>query len=236
MPKVLSSLMVIFGLLCAAALPAQAGLDMSAVTKDVQQVRTGDHRITIVMWLPEQFWRAAITNSGKITDDQAEQFLKTVRPYTLVAVVDAKVGTFAGLTFADRSTLAAGVTIEDANHNTYNPLGDDDVSPDLSNLLHMMAPVLTNMMGATGAHFEFFVFPADAKGGGRVVDAEHDGSFAVHVLDLTFKYRLPLGSLLAPQIDPKTGESFPGNFHFNPFTGDKLAPQPAASPPAAGKT
>ncbi len=236
MPKILNSLMVIIGLLGAAVLPAQNKLDLSAITKDVQQERTGDHRITIVMWIPEQFWRAAIMNSGKVPDDQAEQFLKTVRPYTLVAVVDAKVGTFAGLTFVDRSTLAAGVTIEDGRHNTYAPLGDDAVSPDLNNLLHMLTPLLSNMMGATGAHLEFFAFPADAKDGGRVVDPERDGSFAVHVLDLTFNYRLPLGSLLSPQIDPKTGESFPGNFHFNPFTGDKLAPQPAASPPAAGKT
>ena len=46
------------------------------------------------------------------------------------------------------------------------------------------------------------------------------------------RYRLPLGSLFPPAVDPKTGESFPGNYHFNPFTGDKLTPSApdAASP------
>jgi hypothetical protein len=40
------------------------------------------------------------------------------------------------------------------------------------------------------------------------------------------RYRLPIGSILPPALDPKTGESFPGSYHFNPYTGGKLVPRP----------
>ena len=46
-----------------------------------------------------------------------------------------------------------------------------------------------------------------------------------------YDYRLPLGSVLAPRYDPDTGEQFPGNYFFNPYTGTKLVlskPEPSA--------
>ncbi|MDE2136021.1 MAG: hypothetical protein KGJ68_01180, partial [Gammaproteobacteria bacterium] len=72
------------------------------------------------------------------------------------------------------------------------------------------------------------------KAGHHTVEATREGQFVVHIGTVTMQYRLPLGSLLPPAIDAKTGESFPGNYHFNPFTGEKLSPAPAgaAKPPA----
>ena len=39
--------------------------------------------------------------------------------------------------------------------------------------------------------------------------------------------KFPLGSLLKPRIDPVSGESFPGNYGYNPYTGVKLDAGPA---------
>ena len=80
---------------------------------------------------------------------------------------------------------------------------------------------------------EIMLVPATNKAGARIADATKDGSFSVHVNDLSFRYHLPLGSILPPAVDPRSGDTFPGNYHFNPFTGDKLGPAPA--PPAAAK-
>lgn len=49
----------------------------------------------------------------------------------------------------------------------------------------------------------------------------------MHVNDQALRYHLPLGSVLPAVVDPRTGDSFPGNYHFNPFTGEKLTPAPA---------
>jgi hypothetical protein len=41
--------------------------------------------------------------------------------------------------------------------------------------------------------------------------------------DQTYRWRTPLGSLLPVKVDAKTGEEFPGNYSFNPYTGEKLS-------------
>jgi hypothetical protein len=56
-----------------------------------------------------------------------------------------------------------------------------------------------------------------------------------HIGPKIFRYRLPLGSFLDPAVDVKTGETFPGNYHFNPFTGSPLS-KPAGAKAAPTKS
>jgi hypothetical protein len=65
------------------------------------------------------------------------------------------------------------------------------------------------------------VFPAKADGK-PLIDALQTGSVQVSLYDQTYRFRTPLGSLLPVKVDAKTGEEFPGNYSFNPFTGEKL--------------
>jgi hypothetical protein len=55
-----------------------------------------------------------------------------------------------------------------------------------------------------------------------VIDAMQAGTMQVKLFDQSFKWRTPLGSLLPLRVDAKTGEEFPGNYGFNPYTGEKL--------------
>ena len=86
-------------------------------------------------------------------------------------------------------------------------------------------------MGPMGANMEVMLFPATTKSGVRIADATKDGLFIMHVNELAFRYHLPLGSILPPMLDPRSGDAFPGNYHFNPYTGDRLTPAPAAAKP-----
>jgi hypothetical protein len=124
--------------------------------------------------------------------------------------------------------LVNEVTIEDSHGITYRPLAPESVAEEIRNLIQMMRPLLSNMMGALGQHMEFLVFPSTDKAGHRITDPKSDGSLTVHLGDVALRYRLPLGSLLPPSLDLKTGESFPGSYHFNPYTGGKLIQQPSA--------
>jgi hypothetical protein len=60
------------------------------------------------------------------------------------------------------------------------------------------------------------------EGGKRLADPNKPGALQFSVYDQDFKWRLPLASLLPRKFDPKSNEDFPGNFDYNPFTGDKL--------------
>ena len=220
------------GILMAAFLPltgwcAEPQTDYMALVKDIQMMSKVGERLTIVMWMPEQYWEASLGSNPRLTQVGKEEFLDAVRPYTIVAVVDAKVGITGALSFSE--TLAADVKLEDDAGNVYEPIDPQAQSGDIKNMLQTLKPVFANAMGPFGAHLEVLVFPANRKDGKRIADPIKDGFLVVRVADQRFRYRLPLGSLLPAMIDKRTGETFPGNYHFNPYTGDKLGLAPAAA-------
>jgi hypothetical protein len=210
--------------------------DYGSVVKDLEIMDRSGDRFTLVFWMPPEFWRVAVESSGKLTDKAIKQITDTLQPYTIVAVIDADVGMAANFKYADLDTLKSSVSIEDAHANVYHPLNADQIDGGVTNLVDMMRPVLSNAMGAMGSHMEFLVFSNKSKDGKPLADVAKEGMFTVHVGPKTARFRLPLGSFLPPVFDEKTGETFPGSYHFNPFTGNKLSSgAPAKTPPAGSK-
>jgi len=208
---------------------AEPPLDFTAILKDVQMLRKVDNHLTLVLWMPEQYWKASLQSNDRLTDKAKAEFLEAMRPYTMVAVVDANVGFGGAFTFSSSDTVREIVKIEDSAGNLYAPLDPQTVGGSMKNLLQAMRPILANAMGALGSNLEFMLFPADSKSGGRIAEPTREGFFTVHVSDLRFRYRLPLGSLLPPMVDTRTGDTFPGNYHFDPFTGGRLTPAPSSA-------
>jgi hypothetical protein len=210
----------------AAADPAPApgadAVDFAALTRDLTLTSNAGGRLTMTMWMPDEFWRASFQDGGKLTDQGINQYITVIHPYTLVAILDAQRGITA-FRYTDLDTIVNEVTIEDAHGTTYSPLPPDSVAEDMKNLIQIIRPLLSNMMGTMGQHMEIIVFPSLDKAGHLIADPKKDGSLTIHLGDVALRYRLPLGSILPPSLDPKTGESFPGSYHFNPYTGSKLA-------------
>ena len=161
-----------------------------------------------------------------MTDKGIADYIAVLHPYTLVAVMDAQKGITA-YRYTDMDTLVNEATIEDSHGTTYRPLPPESVAEDIRNLIQVMRPLLSNTMGAFGQHMEFLVFPSLDKAGQLIADPKSLGSLTIHLADIALRYRLPLGSVLPPSLDPKTGESFPGSYHFNPYTGSKLIQRPS---------
>ena len=203
-------------------------IDLHAVVQETQQMSQGSGDMTLVWWLPEQFWEASMAQNPDVSRAQVDEFVKTVRPYTMVAVVDGQVGAFAGVTYKPDSVIRATVFLRDAQGGSYPPIAESAINPDTRNLLQMLKPIIANMLGPMGENMHFLLFPAVDKQGQPIADPTREGAFQVAVGDKTFRFRLPLGSVLPPKFDPGTQERFPGNYNFNPYTGGKLT----ATPPA----
>jgi hypothetical protein len=222
------------GLFLSASAMAEYKPDPEALIKDLQRVTRSHDRMTMVLWLPSEFWRASLESEGKMTPQSVDRFVKELEPYVVVAVADGQMGILASVNFAAPESLRSAVTIEVSEGKLFSALPDSEISPGVRNLTQMVQPVLGNMMGALGTHVAFLVFPGIDKGGHPTVEPSKEGTFVVHVGTVAMHYKLPLGSLLPPMIDAKSGETFPGNYHFNPFTGVKLAPAPpGAAQPAS---
>jgi hypothetical protein len=215
-------------LLLAGQAHAQERIDQRALVRDTQITSENPNELTMVWWLPEQFWQATLRD--RLPANHVEEVLKVVRRYTMIAVVDGRIGPLGGMSFIPEEAVRTNVTLKDAAGVNYAPLGESSIDPDMKNLVQAMKPVVANMLGPIGQNTHFVLFPSKSADGRLVADPTSKGTLWVIVGGKEFRYRLPLGSLLSPKYDPGTGETFPGNYNFNPFTGTKLGTESPNKP------
>jgi hypothetical protein len=216
MKKVLSTLLA--GLLLAPVAPGFAGV--AEILRDTQRTTQANGDITMVMWMPQQFWEESMKGNPALTAEGRAQVLAPLAEYALFGVMRAKVGVTGISDVQPKAELLKNLKLE-VNGRVVQPLAPESISPGAQVLLSTLKPAMTAMGGAALQGMEFVVFPAKADGK-PLIDALQPGTLQVSLYDQTYRFRTPLGSLLPVKVDAKTGEEFPGNYSFNPFTGDKL--------------
>jgi hypothetical protein len=223
-------------LLAGAAAPAveqapapPVGLDPQAIVRETQQVSQTEGAMTLAWWIPIQFWEATLAGKSRVPTANADAILKALGGYTMLAVMDAKIGALGKMDYTPADALAAEVKIKDAAGNVYTPIPEDQLEGDTRTVLRVMSPILTNMLGALGENVRFFMFPARAKNGQALADATREGLFYVEVGETEFRWRLPLGSVLPAKICPVCKESLSGSYKYCPYDGTKLPDAPAAA-------
>jgi len=197
-------------------------VDFNALIQETQKLSDKVDDMTMVWWIPEEYWRVSFAEDPTMTAAQTEEFLKVLRPYTLIVVVDGKMGAFGGITYKSEADLRASIQIIDNQGIRHSPLSEDKVDADTKNFLLMMKPFFANMLGPMGQNMHFFVFPAENERGQKIADAKKEGSFSAKLGKREFRWRLPLGSLLPPKMCPKCAEKCSGAWNFCPWCGTKL--------------
>ena len=212
------------------ALPAmvhgQQAISLQALIQETQKVSEAPNELTIVWWLPEDFWRVSFSQDPSVPPAQVEEFLSVIRPYTIVGIIDGKIGPLGGVTFSRESDVRNSVFLTDIRGRRFAPLRDSEVNADTRVLLQLLKPMLTGMAGPMGENMHFIVFRGVTPDGRAVANPTSQGVFSVSVMGNEFSFRLPLGSLLPQRYDPSTLERFPGNYNYNPYTGQPLRTVP----------
>jgi hypothetical protein len=203
--------------------PVLAGVN--ELTRDLNRtVQSGD-QITMVIWMPTQFWDEALKASAAALPEEARlQMLAMLEDYSVFGVLRGKIGAGGLSEMKSKEELLKNLKLE-SNGKAIEPLAPEAVGPGAQMLLGQIKPAMASLAGPMGKSIEFVVYPAKA-GGKLQIDAAQPGKLKVTLYDQAFEWRLPLGSLLPPRFDSKTGEEFPGNYEFNPYTGQKLGAKP----------
>jgi hypothetical protein len=195
--------------------------DLRAFVGETQQSTTAAQQFTLVWWIPVEFWDLSLAANPNVPTSSAAQIREVFHDYQVFALIRATMS-LQGLTgVATRADLLANARLEIDGKAT-PPLDADKVPPGVQAILGAMKPMLAGIMGPLGQSIELVVYPAVADGH-RLMDPMKPGSFQYALYDQTFHWRLPLASLLPKKWDPKSKEEFPGNYDYNPFTGDKLS-------------
>lgn len=207
--------------------PAAAGAqsDMNALVNDTQRLHQDGPRLTLVWWIPDEYWEASAKGSSQSSPQQLKQLLSVVERYVIFAIVDGELGNLGSVKTRSLDAIIGTIQLVAPGGTRFPPLGEDQLSGDLRTFFQVMKPLLANMLGQVGKGLEFVAFDGRGPGGGRLLDPRREESFSVIYDGRRHEWRLPLGSLLPPAMDAKTGERFPGNYRFNPYTGDRLRPR-----------
>ena len=200
----------------------QDQIDINALIQETQKRSDKTQEMTLVWWIPEEYWQASFSQSRNITASQIEEQIKVFRPYTSVAVVDGMVSIYGTVTYKSEADIRSNVRFVDSQGNIYLPLSDTYINADTRAVLAMMKPALVNVSGPVGQNMYFFVFPAQNKEGLGIADAKKEGEFSVKLGEREFRWKLPLSSLLPPKICPTCHEKLSGSYKYCPWDGTKL--------------
>jgi hypothetical protein len=195
-------------------------VDLQKLSQETIRTVTANGWTTLVMWMPTEFWSTATETNPNTSPQMRAQLHDLMDEYAIFAIIHGRM-TLNGLEATPRDELLRSARLE-ANGMTIEPLRMTEVKPGIQAMMAAMKPIFASMFGAFGQNLEFVLYPNGQKGK-HLVDPSAAGNLKYVLADQTFTWRLPLGSLLPPKRDPHTGEEFPGNYQFNPFTGDRLS-------------
>jgi len=207
-----------------AAKPLQPDqVKLNDLVTDLQRYSEDADALDMVWWIPEQFWTAVMAGEED-GDESRDEFGEIFRRNVVIAAVKGDMTKLGSASFVSEAELRSQLRVLDPSGKPLAPIPADKVDPKLNLLLQIMRPMFKNVAGEIGGNMQFYVFPAQVDGK-PLADPLGQGQFTVMVGSTPYAFRLPLGSLLVPQRDPATGESFPGSYSFNPYTGAALSPE-----------
>jgi hypothetical protein len=200
----------------------QVRVDINALIHETQKTSQYASEMTLVWWIPEEYWRVSCAQDATIPSAQVEQLIKVMRPYTLVIVVDGRRGPGGTIAYTSEAVIRATIAMKDRNGTVYHPLGEDKVGDEVRQFLSIMKPILAGGLGPMGQNMHFFLFPAANQKGEPIAPPKKEGAFSIRLAGREFRWRLPLGSLLASKICPGCKEKCSGAWNFCPWCGTML--------------
>lgn len=197
-------------------------VDSNELVEETQQTSPDDDVFRLVWWIPYEFWEVALSEDPSITEDDMAMFEEILKDYNIVGVIDGEIGIVGNMKYRDFATIKRGLSIRTPEGKVMKPMAESEVSQDANALLEMMRPFISNMLGAMGENFYFYVFPANSSSGKRLLDPYSEGRFSIQLDEEKFNFRLPLGSLFPKKACPVDGEWLNGAWKYCPWHGSAL--------------
>lgn len=207
-----------------AAAQNDSSLHVSDFIGEIQKVRDGNHKIKMVIWMPWQYWEAAMKQalSGKPIPEEISSLISSMKDYNIFCVVDAQVSPY-GLTYRSEESIRDSIYMNISDSLKLFPIKETEMNEDVKMLISKLKPVFASMLGQLGDHISLFVFKNTNAKGQRYIDAAQQGKFSVTwETGISFTWRLPLDVLTPPKYCPADGEKLSGKFIYCPYHGTKL--------------
>ena len=188
--------------------------------RDTQRIEKDGNHIVMVWWIPFVYWQQTFNDSDKLTPEAKKQALDLLSAYNIVAVADVDLDALGALHGKSEADIAAHSNLA-RNGQPVGRLEDADLSDGMKNMMAIVRPILGNALGAFGKAMYLQVYPGVASPGDPAWERT-SGRLVYGLFDHTYKWKLPLPCTLPPKHNSVTGDVFPGDYMFDPYTGDPL--------------
>ncbi len=198
---------------------AARSVELDKLTSELVIEKQTKTEYKLAFWLPPDLF---LEVNADASDAEKKQLSAMLEGYAIFLVANAKIGLMGALSSQPRSEILATTFLYLDETTKLSPMPDAAIKGDIKVWLEMVKPVFKGLAGNYGDALEAVVFKDQKINGQSKLSATSSGKVQVSVAGEYFTWRLPLVALLPAAIDPVTGEKFPGNFLFNPYTGLKL--------------
>ncbi|HRJ73422.1 MAG TPA: hypothetical protein PLS03_14450 [Terrimicrobiaceae bacterium] len=207
---------------------ALADIDFAKLSQETAQSHRDSKEFVFVWWIPTAILEVAMKAGLRSSEAERNKILKLVDGYTIFAVAHFRFGTHGEVAVMSREDLMETSVFRVGNQVV--PPEDEALMPyTVFQAINLLRPLTSQLVGGVDQGYHFIVYP-NRKAGKPMISPDQAGRFEYSVGGRDFRWKLPLGSVLPPMVDPITGEVFPGNYRYNPFTGGELRKQGGIAP------
>ena len=211
-------------LLCVTVSFAARGIAPPKLNAELMQSRQDSSHFTLAMWLSAEMFRSSVAATMKPGD--AQRVVDALKGYQIYGVIDATIdGEKASIIAADRAQLRASARLQLGDRAPRAAVPVAELPSSVQAAVEVLKPMMASLLGKFGDSMEFIVFKDADEHGNSIADPRSDLVTTLSFDKESFTWRLPLVSLLPLRVDAATGDTFPGDYAFSPFTGNKLAVQ-----------
>ena len=211
--------------LCASVSSASRSIVPPAFNAEMMQTNhdQDNHRMALAFWLSTEMFRNSL--AGQMKPDEIQRFVAVLKGYAIYAVIDATLDTNgATIVSSDRARMRSSARLRLGDRAPRAAVPESELPQGVRIAVQVLKPLMVSMLGKFGDSMEFVVFNDADEHGNSLADPRGSLVVALTFDQESFAWHLPLVSLQPLRVDPATGDTFPGDFDFSPFTGNKLAP------------
>jgi len=190
--------------------------------KETQNSKSESGKISIAWWIPIEFWELTFQRDKSMSEIQINEFVKLLKPYTIFAIVDGKIGLFGGIEYTPVDSILNTIELIDKDSIAHKPLKTEELNAGIENLLLVFKPILKNMMGQIGENMNFYVFKDENDKKLRIADPYIEGHVRLNYYTQKKQWRTPLGSLLPLKKCTIDNELMNGAWKYCPWHGIEL--------------
>lgn len=199
-------------------------VSFDSFTTETQYSSDNMDYVEMIWWLPTEFWKIIYTNDPTIGQNEIDQIVSMVDNYLIAIVIKGRIGMFGGVNYQSYEDLKSHVQVKYKNE-LLKIVEHNRLDSDLQNLLSIMKPIMSNMLGNMGQNLHFFVFDNPDNKKVLPVDSISNDNLYFSMDGFSINADLPLSSLLLEKICPEDNAQLNGKWDFCPFHGKKLKNQ-----------